>query len=171
MAVVNVKSTAITNSDATPPVLNSANIHKGNLRESQGIASLTNGDNIGSTYRVARLRSSDRVSSIKFWAPDIGTTAAADLGLWDTAQNGGAVVDQDFFASAVSFATGPYVGVDVTFEAGAAGGDQANAEKRIWEALGLSADPYKDYDLTWTLTAASDATAAVLTRVAYVSGE
>jgi hypothetical protein len=75
-------------------VLNSGNIHKGNLRESQGIAAISNGDSIGSTYRVARMRSSDRVSSIKIWAPDIGTTTAADVGLYDTAANGGAAVDR-----------------------------------------------------------------------------
>jgi hypothetical protein len=170
-AVVALKSTIVTNLDATPAVLNTANLKKGNLREDCALASITNGDNIGSTYRLTRIRSSDRVSSIKFWAPDIGTTVAADLGLYDTPGNGGAVVDADFFASAVSFASGPYVAVDVTFEAGAAGGDITKGEQRIWEALGLTTDPMKEYDVAWTLTAASDATAQVLTRIQYVSGE
>jgi hypothetical protein len=84
------------------------------------------------------VRSSDKVNSILFWAPDIGTTVAADVGLYDTAANGGAVVDADFYASAVSFASGPYNAVDVTYEALVAGGSLANGEKRIWEALGLT---------------------------------
>jgi hypothetical protein len=171
MAVVALKSTAITNSDATPAVFNTANNHKGNIRESQGLAAIGNGDSIGSTYRIARINSSDRVSSIKIWAPDIGTTVTTDVGLYDTAANGGAVVDADFFASAVALNAGPYVALDVTFEAGAAGGNIANAEQRIWEALGLTADPFKAYDVTFTLTAASDAAGTALVRVQYVSGE
>lgn len=170
-AVVTVNSNIIANLVATPAVLNSANIKKGNIREDNALVAIANGDNIASRYLVTRLRSSDRVSSIKFWAPDIGTTVAADLGLWDTAANGAAVVDQDFFASAVSFASGPYNGIDVTFEAGAAGGDITKGEQRIWEALGLSADPQKEYDVCWTLTAASDAAGSLLTRIQYVSGE
>lgn len=170
-AVVALSSTGITNLDASPPVVNSANIQRGNIREDQGLASLTNGDSIGSTYRLHRIRSSDRVSSIRYWALDIGTTGAFDLGLYDTAKNGGAVVDADFFASAVAVNAGPYAGVDITFEAGAAGGLITNAEKRIWEMLGLTADPFKDYDVTMTLTAATDATGTVLVRTQYVSGE
>lgn len=171
MAVVNNSSTAITNADASPVVFNTACNHRGNLRESQGLAVMASGDSANSTYRICRVRSSDRVSSIRIWAPDIGTTTAADVGLYDTAANGGAVVDQDFFASAVALSSGPYVALDVTFEAGAAGGSIANAEKRIWEALGLSADPQKDYDVTLTLTGAADAAATALVRVQMVSGE
>lgn len=171
MAVVTLKSTAITNMDATPAVLNSANNSNGNIRESQGLAAIGNGDSVGSTYRVARIRSSARVSSIKVWAPDIGTTTAADFGLYDTAANGGAVVDADFFASAVALNAGPYVALDVTFEAGAAGGNIANAEQRIWEALGLTVDPYKDYDVALTLTGAADAAGTTLVRVQHVDGE
>jgi hypothetical protein len=132
---------------------------------------IANGDSIGSTYRIARVRSSDKVNSILFWAPDIGTTVAADVGLYDTAANGGAVVDADFYASAVSFASGPYNAVDVTYEALAAGGSLANGEKRIWEALGLTTDPMKDYDIALTLTAASDAAATMFWQVSFTSGE
>lgn len=172
MAVVALKSSAITNATATPVVLTAANLVNGNLRESQGFANIANGDSIGSTYRVHRLRSGDRVSLLRFYAADIGTTVAADLGLYDVSTvNSGAVVDADFFASAVSFASGPYNGVDITFEAAAAGGSIANAEKRIWEALGLTSDPCKEYDVTWTLTAASDAAGTVLLRTQFVSGE
>src|SRR5690349_8564496 len=98
MAVVTIKSTAITNADATPLVMNGAHIEKGNERVSRAVVAIGNGDSVGSTYRVARVRSSDKVNSILFWAPDIGTTTAADVGLYDTAAAGGAVVDADFFA-------------------------------------------------------------------------
>lgn len=171
MAVVALKSTAITNATATPPVPNSANVEKGKLRESQGFAVITNTDSIGSTYRLARIRSSDRVSQILLYSPDIGTTTAGDLGLYRTNPDGGAVVDVDFFASAQALNAGPYVGVDMTFEAGAAGGLITNGEKRIWEALGLTADPFLEYDIVLTLTGAADASGTALFRFRFVSGE
>lgn len=171
MAVEARKSTAITNATATPPVPNSANLTAGNLRESQGLAAITNADSVGSTYRLFRLRSADRVSLIRIYAPDIGTTTAADLGLYRTNQDGAAVVDADFFASGVVLNAGAINGTDITFEAAAAGGLIANAEKRIWEALGLSADPHLEYDVTLTLTGAADASGTALVRIQYVSGE
>lgn len=172
MAVVALKSTAITNATANPRVLNSANLEHGNLRTSQGFAVITSGDSVGSTYRLMRIRSADRVDLIRAYSPDIGTTTAADLGLYDKDDvNSGAVVDADFFGSAVPLSAGAQNGTDITFEAAAAGGLIANAEKRVWEALGLTADPHKEYVVTLTLTGAADATGTVLIRMQYVSGE
>lgn len=171
MAVEAKKSTAITNATATPPVINSANIEKGKLRESQGFANIVNADSVGSTYRLARIRSSDRVSQILVYSPDIGTTTAGDLGLYRTNPDGGAVVDADFFASALVLNAGALNGADITFEAAAAGGLIANAEKRVWECLGLTADPYLEYDITLTLTGAADASGVALFRFRFVSAE
>lgn len=171
MAVVALKSTAITNATATPPVPNSANVVAGNLRESQGFAVITSGDSVASTYRLFRIRSADRVSQILVYSPDIGTTTAGDLGLYRTNPDAGAVVDVDFFASALSLNGGALNGSDITFEAAAAGGSIANAEKRVWEALGLTADPHLEYDVVLTLTGAADATGTALFRMRYVSGE
>ena len=171
MAVVALKSTAITNATATPVVPNSANVEKGNVRESQGFAVIANGDSVASTYRLGRIRSNDRMSLIRVYSPDIGTTTAGDLGLYRTSAEGGAVVDVDFFASALSLSGGALNGTDITFEAAAAGGSIANAEKRVWEALGLTADPFLEYDITLTLTGAADAAGTALFRWQYVSGE
>lgn len=171
MAVEAKKSTAITNATATPPVINSANVEKGKLRESQGFAVIGNGDSVGSTYRLARIRSSDRMSEIKVYSPDIGTTTAGDLGLYRTNPDGGAVVDVDFFVSALSLNGGALNGSDITFEAAAAGGLIANAEKRVWECLGLTSDPFLEYDIALTLTGAADAAGTALFRFRFVSAE
>lgn len=171
MAVLHYKSTAITNATAQPTTPTSVRIANGNLMESQGFAGVVSGDSAGSTYRVFRLRSSDRISLIRMYAPDIGTTTAADLGLYDKSDvNTGAVVDADFFASAVVLNAGALNGSDLTFEAAAAGGLITNAEKRIWECLGLAADPFKEYDVALTLTGAADAAGTVLVRMQFVSG-
>jgi hypothetical protein len=165
--VVNVKSNIIANAVATPAVLNSANLKRGNLREDNCLIAIANGDSVGSIYRLTRVKSNDRISSIKLWAPDIGTTTAASLGLYDTAANGGAVVSVALFVTGQALNAGPYTAVDLTFSGLAV----TTAEQRIWEALGLSADPQKDYDVAWTLTGAADAAGSVVTRIQYVSGE
>jgi hypothetical protein len=84
---------------------------------------------------------------------DAITSAAGDLGLYRTASDGGAVVSQTLFASAQSIASAITLGTNVRFEQD----DVANVEKRVWELLGLSADPNLEYDVTLTLTAAATA--------------
>jgi hypothetical protein len=170
MAVVTLKSAGITNATATPRVLNNANIYNGKLRGAQGMVAVANGDSIASVYRMFRIRSSDNVHALRLWCSAI-TSAAADVGLYDIdSVNAGAVVDVDFFASAQSLASA-LSATDIAFEAGAAGGLLTNAEKRIWEALGLTADPLKEYDVALTLTAAATAAGTVVLRSSYISGE
>lgn len=165
MAVVNVKAAVITNRDATPKVISNANIQKGMLNEAVGVCAIANGDSIASTYRFAQIPSNARVSQVLLYSPDIGTTTIADFGLYDTTDNGAAVVDADFFASAVSLKDGALNAQDITHEAGVF--SIANAEKMVWEALGLSADPSKMYDVAATLTAAADAAGSVALKVQY----
>ena len=166
MAVVTQKSTAVTNANATPRVPNSIGLEGGTLARVQGFANIASGDSATSTYRIGKIRSSDFVDRIRVVSADIGTTTAADLGLYDllTHTNGGTVVDADFFASAVSL-NGGAIDSDITFEAAAAGGLYTNGEKRVWEALGLTSDPGKEYDVTLGLTGAADAAGTVLVRV------
>lgn len=167
MAVVAVKSTAVTNQTATPRVQNPVGNENGTVvRAVNGFAVMANGDSIGSTYRIGKVRSSDYMDRIRIVSADVGTTGATDVGLYDllSASNGGTVVDADFFASAVVLSGGA-IDSDITFESAAAGGLYTNGEKRIWEMLGLTSDPQKEYDVTLTLTTATDATATVLLRV------
>ena len=45
-----------------------------------------------------------------------------------------------------------------------------DVEKPLWEALGLTADPRKLYDIAMTLTAAAAATGDISLKVRYVDG-
>lgn len=167
MAVVAVNSTSVTNYNATPRVQNPRGKADGEVvRAINETVAIANGDSVGSTYRFGKIRSSDYVDRIRIVSADIGTTTAMDVGLYDllTATNGGTVVDADFFASAVVLNAGA-VDSDITFEAGAAGGLYTNGTKRVWEALGLTSDPAKEYDVVGTLTGAADAAGTVLLRV------
>jgi len=167
MSVVTAYSTALTNTKSTPRKFNSTGIEHGTIRRSQGLMAVGNGDSVGSIYALMRIRSCDYLDKMRYDGPDIGTTTAADFGLYDIAADGtvGAVVDQDFIASAVVLNAGALSNTDLTFEAAAAGGLITNAEKRVWECLGLSADPFKEYYVCATLTGAADAAGTGLVRL------
>jgi hypothetical protein len=174
MAVVLLKGNIVTNADGTTPpqVLNQARAAAARLKESVDTIEITNGDSIASIYRMARVHSSWRISQIVKYSDAI-TSAAADVGLYDIAANGGAVVDVDFFGSAVSLASLDLVGTDVTHEAGGTGvqfGEIANIRKALWEVLGLTQDPNKYYDLAFTLTAAATASGTLSVAVRYSDG-
>lgn len=150
MAVVNLKSAQITTQD-TGAAANGF-IAGGLARTEVDVVALANGDSIASTYRILRLPSNARISSLSLFCTAI-TSGAADVGIYQTTANGGAVVDADAFIAAQSIATAS-PGLNVI------GGNTlapASRTKRLWEALGLTADPQRDYDVVLTLTAATTA--------------
>lgn len=168
MGVVNTKSTLVTNADATQQSLAAQIVDGGRLREKVATLETANGDSIASTYRFFRVHSSHRVAELIIDSDDIGTTTIADFGLYDIAAAGGAVVDADFFASAVSLKDGALANTNITHESGVV--DAANYGKAIWEQLGLTSDPKKVYDVVATLTAAADAAGTITLRMKYADG-
>jgi len=167
MAIVNLKTTQITNDDAKPRIPNVTVTDTGVLKESAATQVITNGDSIGSTYRMLRVKSSTRVSSLLLYTDAI-TAATADVGLYQTTANGGAVVDGDFFATAQALTAAIVTGAEIQFEAAAGVTDIANGEKRIWQQLGLTKDPGVEYDIVLTLTVAAGSTGDVLLKVRFV---
>ena len=167
MAVVALKSTQITNRDATPAVLNNARTSGADLKHRRAIMAITSGDSAASTYRMFEIPSNAVVVSVRVSAPDIGTTTTADVGLYQTTANGGAVVDADFFASAIVLNAGAISKSDVTHESAVY--TLANGEKPVWEALGLTADSMRTYDVVLTLVGAADGTGTVLVEIDYTA--
>lgn len=159
MAVVNTKSTFITNADASPAVLNNPRANGGFVRSFCETVETANGDSIASVYRFFRVRSNARPHDLKLYSDDIGTTTIADFGVYRTAADGGAVVDADLFSSAVSLKDGALNGTDILHESGVI--DVAEATQELWQLLGLSTDPGIDYDVCATLTAAADAAGTI----------
>ncbi|MFT3806103.1 hypothetical protein [Arenimonas sp.] len=168
MGVVNLKSTSVTNADATPPVQNKQGFDGGRIRRKLGKASITSGDSSTSTYRLFRISSGDTIDKLFISCPDIGTTTVCSIGLYDEPRiNGGAVVDVDFFGASISLKDGALANSDVTH------GNVitlANTEKKVWEQLGLNEDPRKLYDVAITLTADADGTGVLAARLMYVDG-
>lgn len=168
MAVVALKSAAITNADAK--TLNNARVFRAPVHEAVGTIEAANGDSIASVYRFCRVPSNARISRVLL-SCDAITSGAGDVGVYKTARDGGAVVDVDFFGSAVSIASA-LSHSDITHEAdpadAGAGWGQADVEKPLWQALGLTADPYIEYDIALTLTAATTAAGTMSMKVQFV---
>jgi hypothetical protein len=151
MAVVDRKSGYITNRDASPRVANPSHL-RGMLREAIGYIAAAADDSATSVYRFFQVPSNARMSELLLTAADFTTAGAINVGLHRTIGDGGAVVDADFFASAVDLSGGPFSLLDLVREAGTSGWTLANAESMIWQGLGLTSDPGIEYDVTATIS-------------------
>ena len=167
MAVVTTKSTAITNRDAVPP--SKGNLQQGprEVYEQVATVEVANGDSIASKLVFFSLPSNARLSALWLLCDAI-TSAAADVGIYRTTADGGAVVDADCFASAQSIATAITLGTNILHESGVL--DISEIEQPLWQILGLTSDPGVMYDLVATLTAAATAAGTVSVRAQYTQG-
>jgi hypothetical protein len=151
MAIVNRDSTAIADMVAVPRVpVNPSKGAEGNLFESAGYVANAADDSGTSVHRFCRVPSNARVSAVLFSTADSTTAGALDIGVYQTLENGGAVVDADFFASAFVLTNGPFSNTDVTHES--AEYTFAESMQPLWQALGLTADPQREYDVAGTIT-------------------
>jgi hypothetical protein len=155
MAVANTKSTFITNADATPTALTSDYIAKGPLYEAVGTVETLAADDASSVYRLCRVPSNARITSILLASDAITGASSCDIGIYKTAANGGAVVDADYYATATDISSATVFTEQLNL---ATVTDIDKVEKRVWEgAAVLSADPMIDYDVCVTV---NDVTAA-----------
>lgn len=156
MAVVTIKSTQITNRDAQPVVLGNDATVKGITKSACGQAPVTNGDSIASFYILCSVPSNARIQDVLLYCDAI-TSAAGDIGLYDTTLNGGAVVSGTFFAAAQTLAA-ILTGTNLRKSAV---NTIAKFEQFLWQVLGLASDPNKVYDVVIKLTAGATATGNV----------
>lgn len=162
MAVVTLKSSAVTDRDASPRELADAAISRGDIKEFVGAVTANSDDSIGSVYIMGSIPSNARVSQVLLSCDGVATTGAADIGIYQTTANGGAVVDADLFASQQALTTG-LANSDVTHESGVYGIEES--EEYLWQVLGLTVDPAIHYDVALTLTAAMNAADDVVLKV------
>jgi hypothetical protein len=167
-AVVNVKDTVITNADLAGSAVtypNKAFLARARPHWMRGVVTSANGDSIASVYRFCRVKSNDLVNKVIIDNASCGAGCTANIGLVDTAANGGAAVSASLFTAALDI-NAVNRALDVTRQSGTI--TVANMEKRIWELLGLAADPQKEYDVCATLTAAAAAAGAICISVEVV---
>lgn len=168
MAVANTKSTAVTNLDATPPVMNGQHLMGGVLREARGTVEIAAADCNTSVYRMVRVHSSWLISEIKRFNDAITSGTDFDVGLYETAENGGTVKNINCFADAVSLASASVTGTQDMFEAGADEGVE-DLEKKVYEYAGETSDPNRFYDLCYTGVAVGSGAGTLSVIVRYIA--
>lgn len=167
MGTSNLKSAVITGLDATPMTRGNSWITGQNTKSYIGRILAVTADDTSSTYRFFRVGSWMRLHALALFCDALSTSAACNFGIWTV--NGGAVVDADFIASAVAMATA-LNGTDITYEAANAASNMGLpvAEQRIWEVMGLTADPNLQYDITAQPTSAITAGGNIVLRGSFV---
>lgn len=174
MATENLKSTPITNLDATPPVrTTSGQGANGLLHQIDGTLTATTAMEAGSTYALVRVPSNIIVKEIWACLDTAVTTFTVDIGVYyGTGQDvpadlRGDVLDADLFASAVALAA-IVVPTQYTHEAAAAAFVVADLFRPLWHLAGLSSDPGCSFDIVMTATATNDGAAIPYLSVKYV---
>lgn len=143
--MANVNSTWITNAVATPKVFTDSNKSNGIAHVAKSVATVSATQADDDTIRMVRVPSNARIDAVLLTTGDATTAGAINIGVWQTTENGGAVVDVDLFASALALTGGPFVRSDQTFESGEY--TYAESCKPLWEVLGLTTDPGREYDI------------------------
>lgn len=165
--MANVNSTWITNAVATPKVFTDAAKSVGTLKEASSAATVSATQASGDTVRMVRVPSNARISEVLLSTGDATLAGAINIGVWQTADNGGAVVDADLFASALALTGGPFNNSDQTFESGEY--TYAESAKPLWEVLGLTADPNREYDIVCEVSTTGDGMGTTIAlKVRYV---
>lgn len=171
-----LKSTAITNLDATPSVANSAGEGAaGVLRHVQASVTAVLNDSIDTTYQFVRIPSNAKVKHLYFES-GAQTAGKVDLGVYyatdgmlehPVALLAADAIDQDFFASAIDCASA-VTRADVVNESTT--NTAAKRNQPLWQALGLTSDPGCLFDIVGTVvtTAMTTATGIMTVEAEYV---
>lgn len=169
MAVdLTLKSTAITNREATPRVANNPGAgSSGVVRQVQGyFASVTASLSDTSVIRMVEVPAHATVTRVTF-ASAAQTAGNFSIGAYRTNADGGAAVDMDFFATRIDCASAVAL-TDVTNESTT--NTLAKQNQPLWQALGMT-EPAKgtmlDIAATVDTTAVTTGTGAITLKVEY----
>jgi len=181
-AQANLKSTGITNLDASPRVAPTSGDSGGVgrlLTVHDTLPAMTTGGTAGGIMRVVRIPSDCYVKEVYWRVEATVTTADCDVGLYysDVADGTSAAnvaasatpIDADFFAAALDVKTASVLGwTACTFESAVY--TSAKMAQPIWQAAGLSADPKGFFDVCFTNTSTTNGAPILSMRVDYVMG-
>jgi len=164
MAVVNTKSTHISNADSSPIVITNSYIASSRRVDAAATCEVAAADTDASVYRMVRVPSNCRFVTLEVLNDAITAGTDYDLGVYDVADVGGEVVDADLFATAIDMSTARTLPLNALFEVL----DIDNIEKPLWDLLGLSADPVKMYDICFTANTVGSAAGTLSMFAAWV---
>lgn len=175
MATEGLKSTRITNLDASPMVQNTAGAQGPYVMKAvDTIITPTSGVTVGSIYRLLRLPTKCYLKGLVV-AGAAMTQGPFDFGAYysDSTTDGtpaalqGTVIDADRWGSAVSFASAVQM-TDIIFESGVCTLDKLFMP--LWQQCGLSADPGGFIDVVATSTNTITTGALMYCRAEYADG-
>lgn len=171
-----LKSTLLTNRDATPKVLTDAFLAGGILEEVQGSVKTGASDTANSYYRLVQVPSNAKLSQIYWQSDALGSGCIVDVGVWYPSvlpQGGGnflATACAGVIISSSIFATG------LTAPAATALTEITNQslnyliplqETVLWNVLGMASDPEIDFDIGFVTRVATAAAGYVSLKVRY----
>ena len=159
MAVANSKSGSILALDDTPKRRIDSYKHNGPLKISKDNVEVVVADDDGSVYRMVRVRSNISIKELNVLNDAIANGTDYDLGVYDTADNGGAVVDPNLFSSVINMSAARTLPLNALFESGEIDIDEG--DQRLWELLGLSSDSNKEYDICFTANTVGSAVGTI----------
>lgn len=173
-----LKSTVITNRDATPKVLTDSYLDGGRAKDVIGSVQVGNADTAKSFYRLIQVPSNARICDLWWQSDAIGTSSAGafDVAVFYPTQipaGGGNFLAQSLAGTLISsslFATN-------------LSANSANAltqilnqsgnnliplqETPLWNALGLASDPEIDFDLGFSVRVATGAVGYIGLKAKY----
>lgn len=166
MAVENLKSTCVTNEDATPIVYNTAGAGApAGVQSVDDYATPSAAASVTSTYRIVRVPTTAKIKAV-FLESEAQGAGKFNVGVY--APNGGAVVSVSLFAAAVDCAAA-VLPTNVTNSGGSYTLDKR--KQPLWQAAGAASDPGGFYDiaLTCVTTAVTTGTGKTGLKVDYVN--
>jgi hypothetical protein len=167
MAVVNTKSTEVTNGDAAVQTQNALGTSHGRLYMKCGTIAVAAADDDNSTLRIARVHSSWILYSLRIFCDAITAGTSYDVGLYQIAAAGGAVVDVDAYASAVDLSSAKTTApIEVICEAR----DIIKIGQKVYQDAGLTADSNRWYDLVLTANTIGSAAGDISWLLEFNSG-
>ena len=164
MSVVNLKSTVITNRDATPKVLTDSYLAGGILEEVQGSVKTANNDTAGSVYRLVQVPSNARLSSLIWQSDALGSGCIVDVAVWYptvvpigggnflTSTSNALIISSSIFATGLT-APAANALTDITNQS--TNYSIPLQETPLWNVLGLTADPEVDFDIGFSVRVAT----------------
>lgn len=175
MSTFIVKSTVISNRDATPKVLTDSFVAGGTGTECEGyVQTASAADGAGTKYVLCQVPSNARVSTVKISADALGTSCTLDVGVWWptfiptgaglVSSTASTVINTQLFASALA-ASNSQAAVDITNQS--TNNSILNQELPLWKAAGLASDPGIDLDIVAYVHVANQIQGYVGLKVAY----
>lgn len=169
LAVVNVKSTFISNADTLPnPIITDRAISRGAVYTVCGFVPIATTDSIGSVYRLARMPASARIISIKAFNTAIAT-GVYNCGFYFTqtpqGANGPVVNSGTEIATGLSESSGNIQGFELRYFSQ----PLSSIETYVWGLLGYTIDDGNFYDLCLTTTTAATTAGTVAFEVLWAA--